>query len=98
MKMLSAPPPRAASYLPNNFQLSRDFRRSKMQRIVSADKGRRCLREARLKDRAKFPFHIHRLRLNHDVGYCNIRRWEEWAAQLNFLLRARTPNLKVSNW
>ena len=64
MKMLSAPPPRAASYLPNNFQLSRDFRRSKMQRIVSADKGRRCLRKARLKHRAKFPFHIHRLRLN----------------------------------
>jgi hypothetical protein len=44
-----------------------------MQRIVSADKGWWCLRKARLKHRAKFPFRIRRLRLNHDVGYCNIR-------------------------
>jgi hypothetical protein len=44
-----------------------------MQRIVRPDKGRRCLRKARLNHRAKFPFRIRRLRLNHDVGCCNIR-------------------------
>ena len=43
-----------------------------MERIVSADKGWRCLRKAHLKQRAKFPFRIRRLRLNHDVGGCNI--------------------------
>ena len=57
----------------DKFQLSRDFRRSEMQRVVGADKGRRFLRKARLKHRAKFSFHIRRLRLNHDVGCCNIR-------------------------
>jgi hypothetical protein len=52
--------------------LSRDFRRSEMQCIVSADKGWRCLRKAHLKHRAKFPFRIRRLRWNHYVGCCNI--------------------------
>jgi hypothetical protein len=31
-----------------------------------------CLRKALVKHYAEFPFHIRRLRLNHDVSCCNI--------------------------